>query len=93
MCENAGTFVWKFNADGILTIDQTALSGCPTPANPHIEDTWVMDGNLITFAKGTSNQEIYEIAINGDHLTFKVESSPCPPCMAINTANPWTRGE
>jgi hypothetical protein len=93
LCENAGTFVWKFNADGMMTIDQTALAGCSTPANPHIEDTWTMEGNLITFAKGTPNQEVYEIAIDGDQLTFKLVSSECPPCIAVNTANPWTRLE
>ena len=66
LCDNASTFVLKFNADGTFTGDQTALAGCPTLGNAHIEDTWSMDGNLITFAKGTPNQEVYEIAINGD---------------------------
>ena len=93
MCENSGTFVWKFNGDGTIAVDQTALEECPTPDHPHIEDTWSLDGNLITFAKGTPNQEVYAIAIAGDQLTFEVESSECPPCMAINTANPWTRLE
>jgi hypothetical protein len=93
LCENAGTFVWNFNADGTLIIDQTALTGCPMPGNPHIEDTWSMEGNLITFATGTPNQEVYEITINGDQLSFKVVSSECPPCIAVNTANPWTRLE
>jgi hypothetical protein len=93
LCENAGTFVWKFNADGTLAIDQTALAGCSAPMNPHIEDTWHMEGNLLTLAKGTPNQESYEIAIDGDQLTFKVSASECPPCIAVNTANPWTRLE
>ena len=93
LCENAGTFVWKFNADGTFAVDQTALAGCPAPRNPHIEDTWSMEGNLITFASGTPNQEVYEISINGDQLTFKVASSECPPCIAVNTSNPWTRLE
>jgi hypothetical protein len=93
ICENTGTFVWKFNGDGTFAIDQTALEECPSPNQPHIEDTWSLDGNLLTFAKGTPNQEVYAIAIDGDHLTFKVEFSECPPCMAINTANPWTRLE
>ena len=93
LCENAGTFVWKFNPDGTLTIDQTALAGCTAPMNPHIEDTWHMEGNSITFAKGTPNQESYEIAIDGDQLTFMVSASECPPCIAINTAHPWTRLE
>jgi hypothetical protein len=85
--------VWKFNADGTFAVDQTALAGCPAPRNPHIEDTWSMEGNLITFASGTPNQEVYEISINGDQLTFKVASSECPPCIAVNTSNPWTRLE
>ena len=93
LCDNAGTFVWKFNADGTFTIDQTALPDCPTPANTHIEDTWSVEGNLFTIAGGTPNEEIYDFAIDGNLLTFKVESSECPPCIAINTANPWTRVE
>ena len=93
MCENAGTFIWRFNADGKFTIDQTPLPECPAPANPHVEDTWSIDGNLFTVAKGTPDQEIYEFAINGDQLTFKTKSSECIPCIAINTANPWTRVE
>lgn len=93
LCDNAGTFVWKFKADGTFTIDQTALAGCPTPSNTHIEDTWSVEGNLITFAKGTPDQEVYEIAASGDQLIFKVVSSECSPCIAVNTANPWTRLE
>ena len=93
LCENAGTFVWKFNANGTFTIDQTALPDCPASANPHIEDQWSADGNVVTFAPGTPNQETYEITVNGDQLTFKTKSSDCPPCIAVNTANPWKRVE
>jgi len=93
LCDNAGTFVWQFNADGTFVIDQTLLPDCTLIESAHIEDVWVLEGNLITFATGTPDQEIYEIAIDGDQLTFKVVSSECPPCIAINTANPWTRVE
>ena len=93
LCDNAGTFVWQFNADGTFVIDQTLLPDCTLVAPAHIEDVWVLDGNLITFAKDTPDQEIYEITIAGDQLIFKLESSECPPCIAINTANPWTRVE
>lgn len=93
LCENAGTFVWKFNADGTFTIDQTALPDCPTPANPHIEDTWSIDGNLFTIAGGTPNQEVYEWSMEGNQLVLKYVSGECPPCEAINTANPWIRVE
>jgi len=91
LCDNAGTFVWKFNADGTFTIDQTALPDCPTPANTHIEDTWSIDGNLFTIAKGTANQEIYEWIVEADTLVFVHKFGECVPCMAINTANPWNR--
>lgn len=94
LCENAGTFVVKFNVDGTFTVDQTALPDCPAPANPHVEDKWSLEGNVITFAKGTPNQEIYEISIDSGQLIYvKAKSSDCPPCMAVNTANPWTRVE
>ena len=93
LCENAGTFVWSFNADGTFTIDQTALPDCPTPANPHIEDIWSVEGNLFTIAKGTPDQDIYKWSVNGDQLVFVHVSGECPPCEAINTANPWTRVE
>ena len=93
LCDNAGTFIWKFNTDGTFAIDQTALPDCPTLANTHIEDTWSVEGNLFIIAGGTPNEEIYEFSINGNLLTFKVKSSECPPCIAINTANPWTRVE
>jgi hypothetical protein len=93
LCDNAGTYVWKFNADGTFTIDQTLLPGCTLVGSAHIEDTWSIEGNLFTIAKGTPDQEVYEISINGDQLTFKVVASECPPCIAINTANPWTRVE
>ncbi|HLO17276.1 MAG TPA: lipocalin family protein [Anaerolineales bacterium] len=91
LCESTGTFLWKFNADGTFTIDQTQLPDCPAPANPHIEDKWSADGNVITFAAGTPDQETYEITINGDQLIFKTKSSDCVPCIAVNTANPWKR--
>jgi len=55
----------------MFTIDQTALPECPIPANTHIEDTWSINGNLITFAKDTPNQEAYEWAVEGDTLVFK----------------------
>jgi len=93
LCDNAGTFVWKFNADGTFTIDQTLLPDCTLVGSAHIEDTWVLDGNLFTIAKGTPDEEVYEISIDGNQLTFKVVSSECPPCIAINTANLWTRVE
>ena len=93
LCDNSGTFIWQFNADGTFTIDQTGLPDCPVPANTHFEDTWVLDGNQITFAKGTPEEETYEIAVNSNQLTFKVVSSECPPCIAVNTANLWTRVE
>jgi hypothetical protein len=96
LCDNSGTFVWKFNADGTFTIDQTALPDCPLDASavPHVEDKWTLEGNILTFAKGTPDQEIYEITVDSDHLTFvKAQSSGCIPCIAVNTANPWTRVE
>jgi hypothetical protein len=93
LCENAGTFVWTFKANGTFTIDQTALPDCSTLANPHIEDVWSVEGNLFTIAKGTPDQDIYEWSVNGDQLVFVHVSGECPPCEAINTANPWTRVE
>jgi hypothetical protein len=91
LCDNSGTFVWEFKADGTFTGDQTALEECPIPAQTHIEDTWSVEGNLVTFAKGTPDQEIYEWAVESDLLTFKHKSGNCIPCKAINTANPWKR--
>ena len=93
LCDNSGTFVWQFNADGTFVIDQTLLPDCTLVGSAHIEDAWVLDGNQITFAKGTPEEEIYEINIANNQLTFKVVDSECPPCIAINTANPWTRVE
>lgn len=93
LCDNAGTYLWKFNADGTFTIDQTALSDCPTPANTHIEDVWSVEGNLFTIAQGTPNQEVYEWSVDGNQLIFVYLSGECPPCEAINTANPWVRVE
>ena len=93
LCDNTGTFVWQFNADGTFTVDQTALPECPTPDNAHIEDTWSIDGNLITLAKDTPFQEVYEWAVEGDSLVLKHVSGECIPCEATNTANPWTQVE
>jgi hypothetical protein len=93
LCDSAGTFVWQFNADGTFTIDQTALDGCPTPAQTHIESTWFNAGNLVTFAKGTPDQEEYEWSMEGELLAFKHVSGACIPCRAGNTANPWKRSE
>ena len=93
LCDNSGTFVWEFRAEGTFTVDQTPLPECPVPANPHIEDTWSVDGKRITFAKGTPLEEVYEWTIEGDTLVFKHMSGECMPCKATNTANPWTRVE
>ena len=93
LCDNSGTFVWQFNADGTFTVDQTALPECPIPANTHIEDTWSIDGNQITFAKGTSLEEVYEWTVEDKTLVLKHISGECLPCKATNTANPWTRVE
>jgi hypothetical protein len=91
LCDNAGTFVWRFKADGTFTIDQNALEGCKQPASAHIESSWSSEGNLVTFAKGTADQEVYEWSIASDVLTFKHRSGDCIPCKATNTANPWKR--
>jgi len=91
LCENAGTVVWKFDADGTFTVDQTPLPDCPASDNPHIEATWTSDGSLVTFGKGTPEEEVYEWEVEGDKLTFKHVSGECIPCKAINTANTWTR--
>jgi hypothetical protein len=91
LCDNAGTFVWNFNADGTFTIDQTALEGCPSPAQTHIESTWSSEGDLVTFAKGTPDEEVYQWSVDGDRLTFEYRSGNCIPCKATNTANPWQR--
>lgn len=91
LCDNSGTFVWQFNADGTFTVDQTALPECPIPANTHIEDTWSIDGNQITFAKGTPLEEVYEWTVEDNTLVLKHISGECLPCKATNTANPWTR--
>jgi hypothetical protein len=93
LCDNTGTFVWQFNADGTFTVDQTALSECPVPANTHIEDSWSIEGNQITFAKGTPFEEVYEWTVEGNTLVLKHISGECIPCQATNTANPWTRVE
>jgi hypothetical protein len=91
LCDNAGTFVWQFKANGSFTIDQSALEGCKQPASPHIESSWSSEGNLVTFAKGTADQEEYEWSIASDMLTFTYRSGECIPCKATNTANPWKR--
>lgn len=92
LCDNAGTFVWKFNEDGTFTVDQTAVAAdCPPASNTHFEDKWSVDGNKLTLASGTPDQEIYEFSISNDQLTLKAKESQCIPCIAINTANPWTR--
>lgn len=91
LCDNSGTFVWKFDVAGTFTIDQTALAGCPTPGNTHVEDKWSADGNRVTFAKGTPDEEVYEWSVQGDTLTLKYVSGNCVPCKAVNTANPWKR--
>jgi hypothetical protein len=91
MCDNAGTFVWKFKPDGTFTIDQTALEGCPKLAQTHIESPWSNEGQLVTFAKGTPDQEVYQWTVGGDLLSFEHQSGNCIPCRATNTANPWKR--
>ena len=91
LCDNAGTFVWHFKADGSFTIDQTALEGCKQQASAHIDSTWSSAGNVVTFAKGTADQEVYAWSIANDLLTFTHRSGDCIPCQATNTANPWKR--
>jgi len=91
LCDNAGTMVWKFNDDGTWSMDQTVLADCPPAAVTHVEDKWSIDGNKLTLAPGTPDQELYEFSIANDQLTLKVISSNCPTCIVINTANPWTR--
>lgn len=93
LCENSGTFVWQFNENGTFTVDQTALPECAVPANTHIEDTWSIDGNQITFAKGTPFEEIYEWTVEDNTLVLNHVAGECAPCKATNTANPWTRVE
>jgi hypothetical protein len=93
LCGNAGTFVWNFSADGTWAMDQTSLPGCNDSSIKHVEDTWFLSGDLITFEKGALDQQIYEITIDNDQLTFDVKSSECLPCIAVFTANPWTRVE
>src|SRR5688572_19578867 len=66
LCDNSGTFVWEFKADGTFTVDQTALPECPVPDNTHIEDSWSVEGNQITFAQGTPFEEVYEWTVEGN---------------------------
>ena len=93
LCENTGTFTWEFTADGRFTVDQKALPGCPTPAHPHVEDSWSAEGNRLTLAEGQPAQEVYEWAVDGRRLVLEHVSGGCIPCKATNTANPWTRVE
>ena len=93
LCDNSGTFLWQFNADGTFTVDQTQLPECPVPANTHIEDKWSIDGNRIIFAKDTPFEEVYEWTVEDNTLVLKHISGECLPCKATNTANPWTRVE
>lgn len=91
LCANAGTFVWTFDAVGSFSIDQTALDGCPTPEQSHIESDWTVAGNVVTFAEGTPDQEQYAWRVDGGQLTFEHQSGSCIPCKAVNTAKPWQR--
>ena len=92
LCDNAGTAVWRFNADGTFSGDQTApLAGCPKPEQTHNESTWFTQGNLITLGKGSPDEMVYEWAVKDDMLTFTYRSGSCIPCRAGDTANPWKR--
>jgi len=92
LCDNAGTSVWRFNADGTFSGDQTApLDGCPKPEQTHNESTWSTQGNLITLGKGSPDEMVYEWAVKDDMLTFTYRSGSCIPCRAGDTANPWKR--
>jgi hypothetical protein len=92
LCDNAGTAVWRFNADGTFSGDQTApLDGCPKPDQTHNESTWFTQGNLITLGKGSSEEMVYEWTLKDDMLTFTYRSGSCIPCRAGDTANPWKR--
>ena len=93
LCDNSGIFVMTFNADGTFTVDQTPLSECQGQTSWHLESKWSATGNLINMDKDTPDEGVYEFDINGDRLTLKAQSSNCPPCIAVNTANPWTRVE
>jgi hypothetical protein len=92
LCDNAGTSVWRFNADGTFSGDQTApLAGCPKPEQTHNESTWSTQGNLITLGKGSPDEMVYEWAVKDDMLTFTYRSGSCIPCRAGDTANSWKR--
>lgn len=91
LCNNSGTFVRQFNADGTFTTDQTALEGCPKLEQTHYEDTWSNEGNVVTFGKGTPDAMEYEWAVDGDLLTLKHKAGGCIPCRATETANSWKR--
>ena len=93
LCDNAGTFVWQFKADGTFTLDQTALEGCPKPEQTHNEGTWSTQGNLITINKGSSEEMVYDWTVKDDMLTFTYRSGSCIPCRAGDTANPWKRSQ
>ncbi len=92
LCDNAGTGVWKFKADGSFTGDQTApLDGCPKPEQTHNEGTWSTQGNLITINPGTPDEMVYEWTVKDDMLSFTYRAGSCVPCRASDTANPWKR--
>ncbi len=93
LCDNTGTFVWQFKADGTFTIDQSVAEGCPTPEVTHIDSTWENEGNIVAFAKGTPDEENYAWSVDDDTLTFTYQSGNCIACKATNTANPWKRVE
>jgi hypothetical protein len=92
LCDSAGTGVWRFNADGTFSLDQTApLAGCPRPEQTHNESTWSTQGDLITLGKGSSEEMVYEWTVKDDMLSFTYRSGSCIPCRAGDTANPWMR--
>ena len=92
LCDSAGTGVWKFNADGTFSGDQTApLPGCPKPEQTHNEGTWSTQGDMITINPGSHDEMVYEWAVKDDMLTFTYRSGSCIPCRAGDTANPWKR--
>ena len=92
LCGNAGTGVWKFNADRTFSGDQTApLAGCPKPEQTHSEGTWSTQGNLIVINTGSPDEMVYEWTVKDDMLTFTYRSGGCIPCRAGDTANPWKR--
>jgi hypothetical protein len=91
LCDNSGRFVWTFKGDGTFSIDQTVLPECPPAAQTHIESTWSNEGKMVTFAKGTPDQEVYQWTADGELLRLQYQSGNCIPCRATNTANLWQR--